>query len=410
MGPVENRAIEVIVMKKLSKEIWIVAAKRTPFGTLSGSLKGVSAIDLAVHASKAALAQSGIDPKEIGHMLLGNVQQTSRDAIYGARHVGLKAGLPIEVPALTVNRLCGSGFQAVVTAAEQILLGDAHAVLAAGSENMSQSPHALWGLRDGARFGKPPELVDTLWEALTDSYCKTPMAVTAENLADKYKVTREDADRFALRSQQKWAAAQESGGFADEIAPMEVKAGRKMLNVDKDEHPRPNTTMEILAKLPPVFKKDGVVTAGNASGICDGAAALVVVDAEWGKAHGLKPLAKLLQWGVAGVEPTLMGIGPAPAIRGAMDRAGLTMKDVDLFDVNEAFAPQFLAVQRELELPEDRTNVNGGAIALGHPLGATGARITTNLIYTLRRQNKRVAVGSACIGGGQGIAVVLEAV
>ncbi len=395
-------------MKKLSKEIWIVAAKRTPFGTLSGSLKGVSAIDLAVHASKAAIAQCGIDVKEFGHTILGNVQQTSRDAIYGARHVGLKTGLPIEVPALTVNRLCGSGFQAVVTAAEQILLGEANAVLAAGSENMSQSPHSLWGLRDGAKFGKPPELVDTLWEALTDSYCRTPMAVTAENLADKYKVTREDADQFALRSQQKWAAAQESGGFADEIAPMEVKAGRKMLNVDKDEHPRPQTTMEALAKLPPVFKKDGVVTAGNASGICDGAAALVVVDGEWGKAHGLTPLAKLVQWGVAGVEPTLMGIGPAPAIRSALDRAGLAMKDIDLFDVNEAFAPQFLAVQRELELPEDRTNVNGGAIALGHPLGATGARITTNLIYTLRRQNKGIAVGSACIGGGQGIAVVLE--
>ncbi len=398
-------------MKKLSKEIWIVAAKRTPFGTLSGALRGVSAIDLAVHASKAAIAQAGIDPKEFGHVVLGNVQQTSPDAIYGARHVGLKAGVPIEVPALTLNRLCGSGFQAVVTAAEQILLGDAHAVLAAGSENMSQAPHSMWGLRDGgAKFGKPPVMVDTLWEALTDSYSKTPMAVTAENLAGKYKVTREDADKFALQSQQRWAAAQESGGFADEIAPIEVAQGRKTLMVDKDEHPRPQTTMEILAKLPPVFKKDGVVTAGNASGICDGAAALIVVDAEWGKAHGMKPLAKLVQWGVAGVEPTLMGIGPAPAIRSALDRAGVAQKDVDLFDVNEAFAPQFLSVQRELELPDDRTNVNGGAIALGHPLGASGARITANLIYTLKKRQKRIAVGSACIGGGQGIAVVLEAI
>lgn len=397
-------------MKKLSKEIWIVAAKRTPFGALSGALRSVSAIDLAVHASRAALAQAGLDAKELGHVILGNVQQTSPDALYGARHVGLKAGVPLEVPALTLNRLCGSGFQAVVTAAEQILLGDAHAVLAAGAENMSQAPHAVWGLRDGgAKFGKPPALVDTLWEALTDSYSRTPMAVTAENLAVKYQITREDADRFALESQRRWAAAQERGGFADELAPMEVAQGRKTLTVDKDEHPRPDTTLEGLAKLPPVFKKDGIVTAGNASGICDGAAALVVVDAEWGKAHGVKPLARLLQWGVAGVEPTLMGIGPAPAIRNALERAGVAQQDVDLFDVNEAFAPQFLAVARELDLPAEKTNVNGGAIALGHPLGASGARITANLVYTLRRREQRLAVGAACIGGGQGIAVVLEA-
>ena len=395
-------------MSQLAKEIWIVAAKRTPFGTLSGSLKGVSAIDLAVHASKAALEQSGLSPEEIDQTILGNVQQTSPDAIYGARHVGLKAGVPIDKPALTVNRLCGSGFQAVVTAAEQVVLGDAKAVLAAGSENMSQAPHVIHGLRDGQKFGKPPKMIDSLWEALTDSYSNTPMAVTAENLAEKYGITREQADTFALESQKRWAAAQESGGFADEIAPMEVQAGRKTLNVDKDEHPRPQTTMEVLAKLPPVFKKDGVVTAGNASGICDGAAALIVADAKWAKDRGLTPLARLVQWGVAGVEPTLMGIGPAPAIRGALERAGLKQDEVDLFDVNEAFAPQFLSVQKELGLPADRTNVNGGAIALGHPLGASGARITANLIYTLKRKQKKLAVGSACIGGGQGIAVVLE--
>ena len=309
-------------MKKLSREIWIVAAKRTPFGALSGGLKDVSAIDLAVHAGKAAIAQSGAQPKDFDHVILGNVQQTSADAIYGARHVGLKAGLPIETPALTVNRLCGSGFQAVVNAAEQILLGEARCVLAGGSENMSQAPHVLWGLRDGAKFGKPPKLVDSLWEALTDSYCQTPMAVTAENLAEKYGITREMADAFALRSQKNWAAAQESGAFSDEISPMEIAQGRKTLTVDRDEHARPQTTLETLAKLPTVFKKDGVVTAGNASGICDGAAMLVVADAEWAKAQGLKPLAKLVQWGVAGVEPSLMGIGPAPAIRSALDRAG----------------------------------------------------------------------------------------
>lgn len=396
-------------MKKLGKEIWIVAAKRTPFGALSGSLKGVSAIDLAVHASKAAMAQSGVVAADIDHVVLGNVQQTSADAIYGARHVGLKAGLPIETPALTLNRLCGSGFQAVVTAAEQILLGEAKAVLAVGSESMSQAPHVMFGLRDGAaKFGKPPKLVDSLWEALTDSFCNAPMAITAENLAVKYGISREDADRFALRSQKRWAAAHESGAFADEIVAMELPAGKKTIKLDKDEHPRPDTTLETLAKLPPVFKKDGVVTAGNASGICDGAAALVVVDGAWAKDKGIAPLAKLVQWGVAGVEPTLMGIGPAPAIRSALDRAGLALGDIDLFDVNEAFAPQFLAVQKELGLPEDKVNVCGGAIALGHPLGASGARITTNLVYTLRNQSKRLAVGAACIGGGQGIAVVLE--
>ncbi len=397
-------------MKKLAKEIWIVAAKRTPFGALSGGLKDVSAIDLAVHASKAAIAQSGVQPKDFDHVILGNVQQTSPDAIYGARHVGLKAGLPIETPALTVNRLCGSGFQAVVNAAEQILLGDARCVLAGGNENMSQAPHLMWGLRDGAKFGKPPKLVDSLWEALTDSYCQAPMAITAENLAAIYGITREMADQCALRSQKNWAAAHESGAFADEIAAMEVAQGKKTLTVDRDEHPRPQTTLETLAKLPPVFKKDGVVTAGNASGICDGAAMLVVADAEWAKAQGLKPLAKLVQWGVAGVEPTLMGIGPAPAIRSALDRAGLALGDVDLFDVNEAFAPQFLAVQKELGIADEKINVNGGAIALGHPLGASGARITANLVYTLAKRGKRLGVGSACIGGGQGIALVLESV
>jgi acetyl-CoA C-acetyltransferase/acetyl-CoA acyltransferase 2 len=395
-------------MKKLSKEIWIVGAKRTPFGTLSGALKDVSAIDLAVHAGKAAVAQSGLAPADFDHVILGNVLQTSPDAIYGARHVGLKAGLPIETPALTVNRLCGSGFQAVVTAAEQILLGESKAVLAGGSENMSQAPHVIWGLREGSKFGRPPKLVDSLWEALTDSYCQTPMAVTAENLAQKYGISREQCDTYALQSQQRWCAAQQSGAFSDELVKLELAQGKKTLSFEKDEHPRPATTLEQLAKLPPVFKKDGVVTAGNASGICDGAAMLVVVDGEWAKSRGMKPLAKLVQWGVAAVDPNFMGIGPAPAIRSALDRAGLSPSEVDLFDVNEAFAPQFLAVQKELELPNDKLNVNGGAIALGHPLGASGARITANLVYTLRRQRKHFGVGAACIGGGQGLAVVLQ--
>ncbi|MBX7192204.1 MAG: acetyl-CoA C-acetyltransferase [Sandaracinaceae bacterium] len=395
-------------MKKLSKEIWIVGAKRTAFGEFSQSFKDISAIDLAVISSKAAIAQSGLNADEIDQVILGNVQQTSKDAIYGARHVGLKCGIPIDRPALTLNRLCGSGFQAVISAAEQILLGEAKAVVAAGSENMSQAPHAVWGLRDGgAKFGKPPEMIDTLFTALHDTYAGSPMGMTAEKLGAQYGITREQCDALAARSQQRWAACWEAGGFKDEIAPVEIQERKGVKIVDKDEHPR-ISTMEQLAKLPPVFKKDGLVTAANASGINDGSATLIVVDGEWAKSRGLTPLAKLVSWGVAAVDPTIMGIGPAPAIRNALDRAGLKQDEIDLFDVNEAFAAQFLAVEKELGLDPAKTNVNGGAIALGHPLGASGARITANLVYTLRRQNKRYGVGSACIGGGQGLAVVLE--
>jgi acetyl-CoA C-acetyltransferase/acetyl-CoA acyltransferase 2 len=397
-------------MAKLGKDIVIVGAKRTAFGTMGGALKGVTANDLAAHAAKAAIAQSGVAASAFGHVIVGNVMQTSADAIYCARHVGLKAGLPIEVPALTVNRLCGSGFEAIVQAAHRILLGEADVVLAGGTENMTQAPHILRGGRDGWAFGKSPAVEDALWSALTDSYCNAPMAITAENLAVQYGLTREQVDEFAVTSQKRWAAANEAGAFKDEIVPLELpgKRGAPPVSFAVDEHPRPQSSKESLAKLPPVFKKDGVVTAGNASGICDGAAMLVLTSAEYAKANGLTPLARLVDWGVAGVEPTLMGIGPAYAIPKALERAGIAAKDVDLYDVNEAFSPQWLAVQKHLELPMDRTNVNGGAIALGHPLGASGARITANLVYTLRRQDKKIAVGSACIGGGQGIAVVLE--
>ncbi len=395
-------------MAKLSKSIVIVGAKRTAFGTMQGTLKGVSATDLAVHAAKAAIAQAGVAPDTIGHVIIGNVMQTSPDAIYCARHVGLKAGLPITTPALTVNRLCGSGFQAVITGAEQILLGEAEVVLVGGTENMSQAPHVLRGGREGWAFGKAPQVEDSLWTALTDSYCNTPMAVTAENLAQKYGITRKDCDEYALASQQRWAAANEKGWFKDEIAPIEVQQKKATVQFAVDEHPRPQTTLEVLGKLPPVFKKDGVVTAGNASGISDGAACLVLTTEEYAKAKNLKPLARLVQWGVAGVEPSIMGIGPAPAIRNALARAGLQQSEIDLFEVNEAFAPQYLAVEKELGLPREKTNVNGGAIALGHPLGASGARITTHLVYELARRGARYAVGSACIGGGQGLAVVLE--
>jgi acetyl-CoA C-acetyltransferase/acetyl-CoA acyltransferase 2 len=391
------------------KEIVIVAAKRTAFGTMLGSLKSVTATDLAVHAARAALAQSGLKAEEIGHVVVGNVMQTSADAIYCARHVGLKAGLPITTPAVTVNRLCGSGFEAVVQAAQLIQLGEADAVLAGGTENMTQAPHVLRGGREGYAFGKAPGLEDSLWSALTDSYCNTPMAVTAENLAQKYGITREQADDFALTSQKRWAAASESGRFNDEIVPYEIVSKKGTVSFARDEHPRPQTTPEALAKLPPVFKKDGIVTAGNASGICDGAAMLLVTSADFARSRGLTPLARIVSHAVAGVEPSLMGIGPAPAIRKALDRAGTSLDKLDLVEVNEAFAPQFLAVEKELGLDREKTNVNGGAIALGHPLGASGARIVTHLVYELRRRGARLAAGSACIGGGQGIAVLIEA-
>jgi acetyl-CoA acyltransferase 2 len=395
-------------MSKLPKSVVIVAAKRTPFGTMLGALSGQSANDLAVHASKAALEQCGIDKKDIGHVIVGNVMQTSADAIYCARHVGLKAGLPIETPALTVNRLCGSGFQAIVNGAEQLLLGETQAVLVAGTENMTQSPFILRGARQGWQFGKAPPVEDSLWSALTDSYVNTPMAMTAENLAVKYGITRAQCDELALSSQQRWAQANEAGRFKSEIAAMDLPGKKGPTVFAVDEHPRPQSTLETLGKLAPVFKKDGVVTAGNASGICDGAAALVLVTEDFAKQKGMKPLAKLVQWGIAGVDPSIMGIGPAPAIRSALSRAELKQADVDLFEVNEAFAPQYLAVEKELGLDRAKTNVDGGAIALGHPLGASGARITAHLVYELARRGGRYAVGSACIGGGQGIAVVIE--
>ncbi|MEQ8277045.1 MAG: acetyl-CoA C-acetyltransferase [Deltaproteobacteria bacterium] len=392
------------------REIWIVGAKRTAFGTFGGKLKDLTATDLAVESSKAALAQAEVKPEDVDHVVFGNVQQTSADAIYHARHVGLRAGVPQEVPALTVNRLCGSGFQSVVTGAEQILLGDAEICLVGGAENMSQAPHVVYGARWGLPFGKSPELADSLWASLTDSYCGCPMAITAENLAEKYDITREAADTYALRSQQTWAEANKAGKFADEIVPVTLKTRKGEVQFDTDEHPRGDTTLEILSKLRPVFKKDGVVTAGNASGICDGAASLVIASREAAEKKGLRPLARLVDWGITGVDPKIMGIGPAPAIKKALGRAGLEQDQIDVFEVNEAFAPQYIAVEKELGLPREKTNVNGGAIALGHPLGASGARITSHLVYELQRREGRYAVGSACIGGGQGIAVVLERV
>jgi acetyl-CoA acyltransferase 2 len=382
------------------KEIVVLSAARTPFGKFCGALKDLTATELGVAAARAAMARAGVSPEEIDHVVFGNVLQTSADAVYLARHTGLKSGVPVSAPALTVNRLCGSGFQAITSGAQLLLLGEADIVLAGGTENMSQAPHVIRGARWGIPLGEG-RMEDSLWSALSDSYCKLNMAETAENLARRYGITREQADDFAYQSQMRAKAAQESGRLTEEIAPI---AG--VLN--RDEHPRPNTTRAGLAELKPAFQKDGVVTAGNASGITDGAASVVLSTAEIADRRGLIPLARIVAWGVAGCDPEIMGIGPVPAVKVALERAGLALDQIDLFEINEAFACQYLAVEKVLDLDRKKVNVNGGAIAIGHPLGATGARLTATLIYELQRRPARYGVGGACIGGGQGTALITE--
>ncbi len=388
-----------------------LSGDRTGFGAFGGTLKDLSATDLAVRASVEALARSGIQPADVDHVVFGNVLQTSSDAPYLARHVGLKAGVPLERPAVTVNRLCASGFEAIAQGAQQILLGHSRVVLAGGTESMSQAPHVIRGARWGLRLGSTPPLEDSLWETVRDSYCGVSMGETAENLAERYRLGREEVDCYAARSQSCAAAAWQSGIFDDEVVPVTVpdRKTRKPQAWAADEHMRPDTTPEALAKLSPHFKPGGVVTAGNASGISDGAAALVLADEALARERGLRPLGRLVAWAAAGVDPTIMGIGPVPASRLALERAGLTLEDMDLIEVNEAFAAQYLAVERELGLDRERTNVNGGALALGHPLGASGARITLHLLYALRRRGGRYGLGTACVGGGQGMTVIVEA-
>ncbi|MBU8896103.1 acetyl-CoA C-acyltransferase [Corallococcus sp. H22C18031201] len=397
-------------MKSVSKseEIFFLSGKRTPFGTYGGSLKDLSATDLAVESAKAALAQAKVAPELIEHVVYGNVVQTSADAIYLPRHVGLRSGVPVPVGALGVNRLCGSGFQAFVTAAEMMLTEQAACVLAGGTESMSQAPHVIRGARWGLPLGKGG-LEDMLWTALTDSYTGQAMALTAEQLAVDYALTQEQVDEYAVLTQKRFAAAQEAGRLNDEISAVTLKGKKGDTVVSRDEHNRPETTVDTLRKLPKVFKKDGVVHAGAASGICDGAGSMVMATRGFVEKHGLKPMARLVNWGISGCDPKVMGIGPAPAIRNLLARAQCKLSDVDLFEVNEAFAPQYLAVEKELGLPREATNVNGGAIAVGHPLGASGARITMSLAYELKRRGARYGIGSACIGGGQGIAVLIEA-
>ncbi len=388
-----------------------LSGARTGFGAFGGALRDLSATDLGAAAARAALERSGFEHAAVDHVVFGNVLQTSADAPYLARHVGLRAGLPVETPALTVNRLCGSGFEALIQGARQILLGESRVVLAGGTESMSQAPHVVRGARWGLRLGPAAPFEDTLWEALRDSYCGLSMAETAERLAEQYRIGREAVDCYAARSQRLAKAGWDAGAFADEIVPVMRKDPKTRQEVAwaADEHMRPDTTVEALAKLPPYFRKDGVVTAGNASGICDGAAALVVASEDFARERALRPIGRLVAWGIAGVDPAIMGIGPVPASRRALAAAGLALADMDLVEINEAFAAQYLAVEQELGLNRERTNVDGGAVALGHPLGATGARLILHLLCALRRRRGRYGLAAACIGGGQGAAVVVEA-
>ena len=394
-------------MGQTRSDIVILDGARTPMAEYNGAFSDVSAIDLGVHASREALRRSGVDPAEIDHVIFGNVLQTSGDAVYGARHVGLRSGVPKEVPAVTVNRLCGSGFEAIVQGAHRILLGEAKTVLAGGTENMSQAPHVIRGARRGLRLGQG-QLEDSLMVALLDSYCGLSMAQTSDRVAQKYGVSRAEQDAYALSSQRRAAEAWAACRLSEEVVPVEVKSGRKTVRVERDDHMRPDSTLEGLAALPPSFGKEGSVTAGNASGIVDGAAAVVVTSAAEAAAKGRKPLGRLVSWGVVGVEPELMGLGPAPAAREALKRAGLALEDIGLWEINEAFAGQILGVIRELGLDVEKLNVNGGAIALGHPLAATGTRLTLTLLKEMRRRGVRYGLAGACIGGGQGIALVLE--
>jgi acetyl-CoA acetyltransferase family protein len=387
----------------------ILDGARTPMARYNGAFADTTAIDLGAAASREAIRRSGCDPADIDHVVFGNVMQTSSDAIYGARHVGLKAGLAVETPAVTVNRLCGSGIEAIAQAAQRVLLGEAKTILAGGMENMTQCPHVVRGARSGFRLGEG-KLEDSLVAGLFDTYCGFSMSETAENLAAEYSITRRACDEYALRSQQAAETAIQACRMKEEIVPVEVKKGKKTTLVSDDDHRRPDTTMEALEALPPAFRKDGIVTAGNSSGIVDGAAAVVVAHAKMAKERGWKPLGRIVSWAAVGVPPRTMGIGPVPAIQKALALAGLKLEQLDLIEVNEAFAAQYLSVEKALGLDRDKTNVNGGAIALGHPLAASGARLVLTLLLELRRRNARYGVASACIGGGQGIAMILESV
>jgi len=397
----------------MNRDVVIVGGARTAMceyvGTPGfGKFKDQSAIDLCAHSSRAALERARVDPESIDHVVVGNALQTSIDAIYGARHVGLKAGIPKGVPALTVNRLCGSGIQSLVNGAQMIQLGEAETVLAGGMENMSQAPFVMWGAREGFKFGTAPELHDMLFASLTDPMVGLMMAQTAEKIARRLDISREAQDEYAFRSHRLGTAAVQEGRFAEEIAPLRIETRKGAVVVDTDDHIKPDTSLEALAALRAAFGKDGTVTAGNASGIVDGAASVVLTTPERAKADGLDVMAHVRGWSYVGVDPSEMGIGPVPAIRKLVETTGVPLDRVDRIEINEAFAAQYLGCEKELELDREKCNVNGGAISLGHPLGATGTRLVITLTFELRRAKKRFGIASACIGGGQGIAMLIE--
>jgi len=398
-------------MSSLLRGVFIVGARRTAIGTFGGRLKDTTSIELADIATRQALEDSKVNPELVDSVTVGNVIQiSSPNGPYIARHVGLRVGIRTDVPCLTVNRLCGSGLQAVVNAAQDICLRDAEISIAASSESMSQAPFLMRNSRFGVKFSQAPNVECSIWSTLTDYHINTPMGITAENLAEKYKISRRDCDEFALLSQKRWKAAQDAGKFKSEIVPIPFK-NKKTGNVDLfevDEHPKPQTTIESLSKLPAVFKKDGTVTAGNASGVGDGGASVILASEDAVVKHNLKPLARIVGYSIVGVESAIMGIGPAPSIRKLCERTGVSLGEVDVIEVNEAFAAQFLAVQKDLGLDINKTNINGGAIALAHPIGQSGGRIVANLTHELINSNKKYAVASLCIGGGQGISMLLQ--
>lgn len=398
-------------MSAVTKGIYIVAAKRTPFGKIGGMFTQKNITELSVIASKAAIQSANLKPELIDNVIFGNVaSSSSSDGAFMPRHVLLKCGIPVEKPALGVNRLCGSGFQSIVSGAQSILAGEAKIVLTGGTENMSQMPFIVRGVRFGTALGQKYEFEDSLWLGLLDTHCGLPMGMTAEKLGAQFKVTREEVDNFSLRSHHLWKAANEGGHFKTEIAPVSVKSRKQEVLVDRDEHPRPQAKLEDLSKLPSIFKKDGLVTAGSASGVSDGAGAIILASEEAIKANGLKPLARLVGYSTVGVDPSIMGIGPSPAIKNLLKITGKSLNDMEMIEINEAFAAQTLACAKDLNLDLNKLNVNGGAVAIGHPLGASGSRITSHLVHELRRRNAgKFGIGSACIGGGQGIALMIEA-
>jgi acetyl-CoA C-acetyltransferase len=394
-------------MKAMQREVFVVAALRTAIGSFGGSLKDVPLSDLATNVVKAVLVRSGAPAGRIGHVVMGNVIPTEARDAYLSRVAAINAGIPKETPAFNVNRLCGSGLQAIVSAAQSILLGDAELTIGAGAESMSRGPYLMAGQRWGSRLGNA-EVLDYTLGILHDPFENTHMGITAENVAARYGITREMQDELAFHSQQRAARAIAEGRFKDQIVPVELKTRKGVVVFDTDEHVRGETTLQALTQLRPAFKKDGVVTAGNSSGINDGAAALVLASAEEVRALGLTPLARLVAYAHAGVDPAYMGIGPVPATRLALQRAGLNAQDLDIIESNEAFAAQACAVIRELDLDPDKVNPNGSGISLGHPVGATGAIICTKAVHELQRSGGRYALVTMCIGGGQGIAAIFE--